>query len=280
MSILCVLVLYQVQLEKSKSWELLNSWLLGGIEGYPPLGHLLVYDNSPRIDPSLSNRTLANLSYVHNPANGGTVAAYEAAVPKADDSSCEWILTLDQDTSLTHEYIAEVYLILDQNRKASDILVPIVISSKKIISPSVIDNFGTLSFSKYIRNKHLFITAIASGLLIKKDFIRKIIPFPDQLWLDYVDHWIFFMVDQKKGSICMINQAINHDLSIDHIQDLTSKRLQSILQAESFFISNLNISSKVVYPFRLLLRLFKYLMYNRRLINPLIQQILCMKYIR
>ena len=46
--------------------------------------------------------------YVHDPSNGGLASAYNFALARAESEEREWLLLLDQDTSLTREFLFEL----------------------------------------------------------------------------------------------------------------------------------------------------------------------------
>ena len=48
------------------------------------------------------------IHYVHDPSNGGLASAYNYALARAESEEREWLLLLDQDTSLTAEFISEL----------------------------------------------------------------------------------------------------------------------------------------------------------------------------
>src|ERR1700722_11755188 len=66
-------------------------------------GHfsLVVYDNSPH---SHEVADTFPVDYVHDPSNGGLAAAYNYALGRAEGAGYEWLLLLDQDTTLTSEF--------------------------------------------------------------------------------------------------------------------------------------------------------------------------------
>ncbi len=98
-SILSVIVLYNCELAQSLSF----SSLLQIVNANPELAKhlsLILYDNSPQPQ---SHATSAGFPtcYIHDPSNGGLAAAYNFALARAESEEREWLLLLDQDTTLT-----------------------------------------------------------------------------------------------------------------------------------------------------------------------------------
>src|SRR5687768_2304439 len=100
-SILAVLVLYQTSALQSPTLaSLCQAVAQCGVERR---FELLIYDNSA--SPSPLPAIPIPLTYLHDPANGGLVAAYNTALQLAQRGRNEWLLLLDQDTVLTGDYL-------------------------------------------------------------------------------------------------------------------------------------------------------------------------------
>ena len=105
-AILAVVVVYERALDEVEAWPALRSLLgHGSSETGPQLEHLLIYDNTalPRAKPAAS---VARCTYMHNPNNGGTAAAYAHATRLAIDLGLPWLLLLDHDTLLPTNFLA------------------------------------------------------------------------------------------------------------------------------------------------------------------------------
>ena len=105
-SILAILVLYNRELAQSQS----GSSLLRILNDSPELAKhfsLVLYDNSPQPQtPEIA--ASYPICYVHDPSNGGLASAYNFALQRAESEEREWLLLLDQDTSLTPEFVLEL----------------------------------------------------------------------------------------------------------------------------------------------------------------------------
>jgi GT2 family glycosyltransferase len=261
-NVLAVLVVYKRSLAEVSSLSVLLAWLIQNDITSLRLRHLLIYDNSdvPCDQSLLSQRN--NWSYVHDSANGGTAAAYSHAAKLAPDLKCDWLLLLDQDTNLPEIFMTSAATALKNISSANPVaLVPYVKHGTRLISPARLTYFG--SIKPIIKYKSFSetdcVTAISSGSLIQTSIIQSILPFPPELWLDYVDHWIFFRLHKKNTTVVAFDVTILHDLSIESPQFLSRSRLFSILDSETFLYRNLGIAARCTHPLRLIMRMMRYL---------------------
>ena len=72
---------------------------------------VVVVDDSgrPASPTSFASSGLDNVVLLKNQANLGIAAALNRGVSRAADAGCEWILTLDDDTLVTENYVDEVF---------------------------------------------------------------------------------------------------------------------------------------------------------------------------
>ena len=89
------------------------------------------------------------------------------------------------------------------------------------------------------------------------------IDFPKQIWLDYVDHWLFLNLNRKGAVFAYIDAKLVHDLSVRTPRSLSSFRLRSILAAEERFYREIGGKALTMMPLRRLLRAFRYLLVGR-----------------
>ena len=160
---------------------------------------LVVYDNSPQ-----RHEVLADLPvhYVHDPANGGLAAAYNYALARAEQAGNEWLLLLDQDTTLTREFFSELIACTNTLQTQDNVaaIVPKLMAQGRLKSPAE-------DFIDYIRHQftgsahtlgqdvagvqHGRISAYNSGSTMSVSLLRSIGGFPTEFWLDYLDHAVF-----------------------------------------------------------------------------------------
>src|SRR6202041_405724 len=101
---LAVIVLYRVAAEASQAFCSLRS-LMGADPQAAAAIDLMLFDNSPQSQPRPAGYTG---SHIPNPANPGLAVCYNLALQSAQRQAIPWLLLLDQDTTLTRDYLAEV----------------------------------------------------------------------------------------------------------------------------------------------------------------------------
>ncbi len=264
--ILAVLVVYERALETTGAWTELLASLNVDTERDFSLEHILLYDNSK--EPTREPPASAQITYSHNPSNGGTAAAYVEATGLALSLGIDWVLLLDQDSILPANFFSQAHKALTAaSSVAISALLPHVRHGRQLISPARITTLGSivpLSLDENVRSRNC-ITAIASGAFIESKTLEKILPFPNELWLDYVDHWIFLQIMERNGNVAIFDATINHDLSVKTPESLSPFRIQSILSGEAFFIRNLGYAARIAFPLRLLKRFFYYVFINYKI---------------
>lgn len=264
--ILAVLVVYERALETTGAWTELLASLNFDTERDFSLEHILLYDNSK--EPTREPPASAQITYSHNPSNGGTAAAYEEATGLALSLGIDWVLLLDQDSILPANFFSQAHKALTTAGSVEiSALLPHVRHGRQLISPARITTLGSivpLRLDENVRSRSC-ITAIASGAFIESKTLERILPFPNELWLDYVDHWIFLQIMKRNGNIAIFDATINHDLSVKAPASLSPFRMQSILNGEAIFIRNLGHAARIAFPIRLLKRFFYYAFLNYKI---------------
>lgn len=229
---LFVIVLYKMTAQKSSTYQsLLQSLQPIDSNSYS----LMIYDNSPSATPVQASNTI----YIHNAQNEGVYAAYQSAYEWAEKNKIDYLILLDQDTNLTREYIEELFSLDRQIGNQENIVayVPHITDHSQHISPTFSDSVSPL------KQHHLPVSgvnecpimAISSGTCLKMNFLIKVNGFNPTFTLDYLDHWLFWLIYQEKKVVYLMNATLNHHLSVLHYQEMTLERYNSILNAEYIF---------------------------------------------
>jgi hypothetical protein len=194
---------------------------------------------------------------VEDPSNGGTRAAYAAAVSRAVAIGVDWVLLLDQDTCLPGTFPAAVGAALRAPGAAdAAALVPRVLHEGELVSPAVITAAGTVVPRRIeaAGASHGIPSAIASGTLLRTSDMVDMQPVPPEFWLDYLDHWIFLRLHARSRPIAAIDCDIDHHLSVHDPQSMGPMRFANVLRAERRFVAELPFTARLVHRARLLLR--------------------------
>jgi GT2 family glycosyltransferase len=208
-------------------------------------GHfsVVIYDNSPNdqaVTPS------ENIDYMHDPSNQGLAAAYNYALERARESGCTWLLLLDQDTTVTLEFLTELIAcarsLEDLNRVAA--IVPKLVAAGTVHSPAE-------HFIDYIR--HQFkrslktldgevglqprrVSAYNSGATLSVPVLESIGGFPKEYWLDYLDHAVFDTLSTAGYQVYVLHARLEHQLAESDINNRPLWRFRNGLRAQSLFV--------------------------------------------
>jgi hypothetical protein len=264
---MAVLVAYERDQAQLRPLATLQAWLAAADGGALELAHILLYDNSatPRARPAAIDE---RISYLHNPANGGTAAAYAYAATLAASRECAWLLLLDHDTEVPRDLLQSAALALPGGGATSAALLPRAVNQKgRFISPAIVTRFGgfrPLNAGEMPATGHP-LTAIASGCVLSVAALREILPFPDGMWLDFVDHWIFAQLRARGHCFALFESTLQQDLSIANPERVSWPRMRSILSSERRFQHSLGSSARRVYPWRVAWRIARLACLNPRL---------------
>lgn len=260
-TVLAVLVLYQVEAPRSRTFvslcrALAQSDLWSRFT-------LLIYDNSP-----LPQDVPAPCSYIHDPGNGGLLAAYQAALRLAEKQGDEWLLLLDQDTELTGAYLQALFHGLreaEMNPRCAA-LAPKLVCKNAIISPARILWGGRLSpVGKDMSGIAPWeAMALNSGTLLRVSALRALGGFDPRFWLDYLDHWLFHRLYRAGYSLFVLDAVVPHELSVRSMRDMPVARYKNVLAAEGEFYGVCKTPGENgFYCIRLMLRAARMLLHGR-----------------
>ena len=108
-------------------------------------------------------------------------------------------------------------------------------------------------------------SAIASGTILRVAALQSLLPLPEELWLDYVDHWIFAQLHRRGLRSIVLSQVLQHDLSIISLAHLSPIRLDSVLRGEARFLCLLGPIARLVFPWRIAWRVLRLASVNPQL---------------
>jgi GT2 family glycosyltransferase len=224
---------------------------------------LIIYDNSPeRQSPKIS--VDFPVFYRHDPTNAGLAAAYNFALAHADEKQHEWLLLLDQDTSPTCGFLTELIGCTDTLRTQQEVasIVPKLLVDGKIYSPAA--HFIDQMRHQYRRSSHAVkrdivgvqqgrLGAYNSGATLRVSALRSIGGFPEEFWLDYLDHAVFHAFLVRGYRMYVMHTEIEHDSSQARISDVPVWRQRNILLAQILFVKQTgNFVDRLLYRIWLL----------------------------
>jgi GT2 family glycosyltransferase len=239
-----IVVLYKRSFEQSES---LSSFF-ALLHEHPDWAHqfsLLIYDNSPQFQ-ALTAQTPVSVEYVHDPANGGLALAYNAALARAKEEQRPWLLLLDQDTSLTAEFLSELLEAAKSLQAQPEVaaIVPKLMVRGELHSPALnfitqlrqlrspgpsiyVDAFG-------IQQEHL--CGYNSGATLRVSALRAVGEFPTEYWLDFLDHAIFHTLFAHGFRMYLMRARLVHDFSGSDVKSVPPWRQQNVLDARTRYV--------------------------------------------
>lgn len=203
--ILAVVVLYNELLPQTKTYVSLQA----SLRTIPPAWslELYLYDNSA--SPQSTDSAVGVVQYVHNPSNGGLGVAYNSAASYARDNGFDWLLLLDQDTTLGVDFLEQTIRAVVQNGQQSLFAPTVTSQNGRLISPFRIVGkvgktlphaiLGVLEVRKY--------NVINSCMLIRLEAFLAVGGYYEPVKLDFSDT-VFLERYSKKYRTLFISEAV------------------------------------------------------------------------
>ena len=205
---------------------------------------VLVWDNSPEPLPEhLKERWLPfAFSYQHAVQNEGVSGAYNAAAVVAEQRGCAWLLLLDDDTSVTAEFLrgmlGHAAQVTEDERIAA--VAPFLYAGTFCMSPRL------WRFARHVplpRPAHSYtetrsIFAANSGTLIRVRALETIGGYNSRFWLDFSDIEVFHRLHGHGFSVRVAGDLrLEHEMAmLDYDRRMTPARFATFLAAESDFM--------------------------------------------
>ncbi len=239
-TIQCVIVLYKQKPDQAKSL----SSLLKICRHDPSIADriaILVQDNSPQSAPPTFEGATPRMEYFHAPTNPGLAAAYNKGMVAAKERKAEWLLLLDQDTTLNHQFLLQLLQGVQSDcSKKICAFVPQLVNNGLILSPQIVRKLFyhrlPIGFSGFSDER---VVAFNSAACISVRALTAIGGFPEEYWLDYLDHIVFHKLQTSGGRVYILDSQLEHNLSLQTIESQVSlERYSNVLAAEWQFIKD------------------------------------------
>lgn len=226
---------------------------------------VIIYDNSPQ---QQGGEVAANFPvpvlYKHDPTNPGLAPAYNFALGIAGENQHEWLLLLDQDTPVTYGFLTELIACAKTLRLQPQVgaIVPKLLVDGKIYSP--LAHFIDHLRHQYRRSNHAVsrqmaglqdgrLSAYNSGAALRVQALQSIGGFPQEYWLDYLDHAVFHALFVRGYRLYVLRTEIKHDASQAAMGHVPAWRQRNLLLAQSRFVQQTgNILDRLLYRIWLL----------------------------
>lgn len=178
---------------------------------------LIVWDNSPHVINSSKDLDFfeaENVYFKHTPENISLAKIYNNVIKTYD---FDYITIFDQDTEISDlDYKNKLNSAISKNRDIK-LFLPVISIPEKIYSPARFIFPGKAVAVKNVNpgvNKTRRLTAITSGMTIKKDFfIRNNFLFNENLSLYGIDTDFCVRFNKIENKHYVLDVELNHDLS-------------------------------------------------------------------
>ncbi len=220
---------------------------------------VFIWDNSPT---AMVHATVPFPHvYGHNGRNLGTSGAYNHAMEFAESKGLPWLLLLDQDTTVSEDFLPRMlqYSIRFRNQPEIATVVGFIYSHGVLVSPRRLRRFNRIAqipptFNGISKQKAY---AVNSATLMRVSALREIGGYSDEFWLDLSDVYVFrAMHRQGRYMYVAADLRLDHSISsMDFDKEMSPERYRNFIAAESGYVdlyqSRLEQSAHL---FRLLVR--------------------------
>lgn len=235
----CVVVLYRCTFDQSRTLQSLIAIRNQNPDLCARMG-LLIYDNSPTEQPREFDGTgFGGFIYVHDPQNSGLAAAYNSGLEEAHRSGADWLLLLDQDTELRETYLQSLFVAIEASPEGSvSAIVPKLMRGATVLSPQRVGRLNNQNISpgfSGVSPKKL--TGLNSAACLRVKAVEAIGGFPQEYWLDFLDHVVFHRLQASGGKIQVLDAVVQHHLSLLNLEaEMSVPRYIGMLRAEWSFV--------------------------------------------
>ena len=207
---------------------------------------LFLYDNSAEPHKPQTAGPLET-HYVHDPENAGLARAYNAALRRAQADGSTWLVLLDQDTRFSDEYLTELLDATETLRASAELgaIVPKLWAGTRVYSP---DAPFLWQIRRQFSDEHYAVkeevigmqarplTAYNSGTALRVSALEQIGGFPEDFWLDYLDHAVFQQLHLRGYRVWVMRTVLQQNLSHLDLASVPMWRHWSVLAAQTRFV--------------------------------------------
>ncbi len=260
MQILIVIVRYKAPLESSQTILSLSEALRTHPELEKKTG-IFIWDNSP--SPLLEPELPFASEYRHSGENLGVSGAYNRALEFAEAQSFEWMLLLDQDTTLPENFLPRMleYTQTLQNDPQIAAIAPFLVDGTLPSSPAAVlcgrNKLIVPPFSGVYPGE---VFAANSGTLMRVSALRDVGGYNEDFWLDLSDVVTFRRLhDRGKRTFIAGDLQVQHKITNnDYDGSMSPQRYLNFIAAEGAYWDLYRTSlPRTIYTARLLGRVVR-----------------------
>lgn len=231
------MVLYRRRLEDSETLRSLAK-AFDEVPDLRPYFSFLVYDNSPFEGAAPECDNLPGFEYHGASYNRGLAAAYNFALGKAQKSEIEWLLLFDQDTWVEPAFLMALTEAIRNRDPLICAFVPKLLQEDRVLSPQYVRRFrNRLIPIEFSGPSSTRVTAFNSAACLRVESVAKIGGFPEEYWLDFLDHIVFHRLQVAGGVVSVLDVRMQHRLASENMEnEMSIERYKNMLSAEWRYI--------------------------------------------
>jgi hypothetical protein len=173
----------------------------------------MIFDNTP--GKEAENKALGHdIDYCSSGRNLGLPAAYNTAIRRGLLRGAEYIMLVDQDSSVTYEFLEAVAQALEKAMPGQVAWVPRILANDRVISPYRLNALGIPKFGYDPSRPTVAYFAINSYSVISLGFLAQLGGFETYYWLDALDSWFYSYVAKAARTVGIIDATVTHKLSL------------------------------------------------------------------
>jgi GT2 family glycosyltransferase len=214
--VLAVIVLYKMKPSESVTLNSLQT-AISCLDDEQAHIRILLYDNTPGGQDV--GVLPAGVQYKADPHNGGLATAYNYALEVAHEEGFDWLLTLDQDTSLPIDFLCKLcnaaLFVAPMHTVAA--IVPYMSTDGRVLSPFTLMKHWTLTRhfpDGYIGIPMENVYAVNSASTIKVSALKAIGGYDPRFHLDFSDLAIYHRLHCQNLRVFVAgNIRVEHEVS-------------------------------------------------------------------
>ncbi len=237
---LAVIALYRMRPSDSASLATLKA---AAAQLSPDLGTLdiLIYDNTPGADPQMPPELPDQVGYYASGRNDGVASAFNSGLVSALQRKCDWLITLDQDTSLPPDFLDRVARVAQKIKHEPSVaaIVPQITGDGRMLSPNW---FWAGAIPKWFPRGYVGIPphhtfAFNSASVLRVSALRQIQGYSRSFWLDNSDSHLYHRLHLYGKKVFVAGDIqVDHQFSmLDRKNRMSLSRYRNVLKSESFF---------------------------------------------
>ena len=220
-----VIVVYKIKPSECIALSsLISSLCVNGVKSFK----ILILDNSPGSDSIY--KIESKFDYFAFGSNVGLAHAYNYALNYCKRIGAEFIVTLDQDSTVTLDYIDEIFKCVKIYAGKEVVLCPTIMCGNRQVSPF---SYSPIGVPRYKISGELHAINSFSVYSVNTLISLKIID--EFYWLDALDFSIFENLHRNKIPVIPMHVQVQHDLSLLH-EEIGRERLVNIALYEAAFL--------------------------------------------